>query len=290
MKNFIRTLIIVIFSLSVLCSGVISQNRININNLLSLYGQTAYSFFLSANRPGFGVDAYTNSKGHWSVFTGISYSDECIDVPSGFSYGVTDHLEISVGISPFTETFNFAGSKVSGLGDSYAALKYSFLESENFVHAFQFLAKIPTASSQKEIGTGKLDLCFGIAQGFTFQNFGYDLSLELNLLHKRDFPATKKYPPVVQNRIDSLKNEYNYTYEPEIIISGGPSFELSRNVSAYAGYSFARNTKLNYNSSSIYGGFGFTFNRNFTLSLGGSYGLEETGTWGASTGLGYNFP
>ena len=54
-------------------------------------------------------------------------------------------------------------------------------------------------------------------------------------------------------------------------------------------FSFSRNTRLNYNSQSIYGGAGFMVSKKIGLSLGGSYGLEEAGTWGVSAGLGYSF-
>lgn len=282
---------IVIILLSVLLlipASAESQNRKRVNTLLNLYGQTAYSYFLSANRPGYGVDAYTLEKGKGSISAGISYGDEVIDIPVSFSYGITDHLEVSAGLSPFTESYNFAGSKISGLGDSYASLKYSFLESDHFVHAFQFLVKLPTASSSKELGTGKADFCFGLAQAYGSRNFGYDLSIELNLLNRRDFPSSKKYPPIIQNRLDSVKNQYNYTFEPELVISGGPSFEFSKHVSGYAGYSFQRNTRLNYNSSSIYGGLGFVAGKRLGISVGGSYGLEEAGTWGISAGINFS--
>lgn len=265
-----------------------SQSRKRVNTLLDLYGQTAYSYFLSANRPGYGVDAYTMEKGKASISAGISYGDEAIDIPLSFSYGLTDNLEVSTGLSPFTESYNFAGSKISGLGDSYTSLKYSFLESDHFVHAFQFLVKLPTASSTKELGTGKVDYCFGLAQGFVYRNFGYDFSVELNLLSRRDFPGSKKYPPIIQNKLDSVKNQYNYTFEPELVISGGLSFEFSKSVSGYAGYSFQRNTRLNYNSSSVYGGLGFIAGKRIGISVGGSYGLEEAGTWGISGGLNFS--
>lgn len=288
MKKLSRFLLVLLAVIMFIPASTESQNRKRVNTLLDLYGQTAYSYFLSANRPGYGVDAYTLEKGTGSISVGISYGDEVIDVPVSFSYGITDQFEVSAGLSPFTESYNFAGSKISGLGDSYASLKYSFLESDRFIHAFQFLVKLPTASSSKELGTGKADLCFGLAQAYAFKSFGYDLSVELNLLNRRDFPTSKKYPPTIQNKFDSVKSQYDYTYESELVISGGPSFEFSKIVSGFAGYSFSRNTRLNYNSSSVYGGLGFVAGKRLGFSIGGSYGLEEAGTWGISGGLSYS--
>lgn len=287
MKKYCKILI-TLFLFIFVTANSFSQGK-RINNLLSIYGQTAYSYLLSANRPGYGIDAFTTEKGRTFLFVGLSYSDETIDIPVSVSHGITDNLELSAGISPYTQSYNFLGSKISGVGDSYFGVKYSFLESEHFIHAIQGLVKIPTASSSKELGTGKVDLLFGIAQGFVSGKFGYDLSFEVNLNQRRDFPNTKKYSVIIQRQIDSLKSSYDYKYEPEIVISGGPSYDITKKVSMYAGFSFARNTRLNYNSESVYGGFGFVLSRNTGLSIGGSYGLEEAGTWGISGGMNFSF-
>jgi hypothetical protein len=273
----------------VLFSSITFSQGKRIDNLLSIYGQTAYSYLLSANRPGYGVDAFTTEKGKTFISLGVSYGDEIIDVPVSVSYGISNKLELSAGISPYTESYNFLGNKITGVGDSYIGAKYSFGESEHFIYAIQGLVKLPTASSSKELGTGKVDLLFGIAQGFVTGNFGYDLSFEFNLLKRRDFPNSRKYSIIIQRQIDSLKSSYDYQYEPEIIISGGPSYDISNKVSIYAGFSFARNTRLNYNSESIYGGLGFVLSKKTGVSFGGSYGLEEAGTWGISGGLNFLF-
>lgn len=283
-----RNVLLILVLVAVLTGNVFTQG-VRINNILSLYGQTAYSYFLSANRPGYGVDAFTNEKGKTFLSAGISYGSETIDIPVSLSYGITDNFELSAGISPYTESYNFFGSKISGVGDSYIGVKYSFLESDYFIHAVQGLIKLPTASSSKELGTGKVDLLFGIAQGYVNGKFGYDLSFELNLLQRRDFPTSKKYPVIIQQQIDSVKSQYDYKYEPEIVISGGPSYDITNKVSMYAGYSFARNTKLNYNYQSVYGGLGFVLSKRAGLSIGSSYGLEDAGTWGISGGLNFTF-
>lgn len=283
-----KSILFILILLLIFDSATYSQRKKG-NRLLDLLGRTAYSYLLSANRPGYGADAFTLEKGKTSLSLGVSYSDEVLDVPVSVSYGVTDNFELSAGISPYTESYNFLGSKVNGVGDSYAGLKFSFLESDYFIHAFQSIIKIPTASSSKELGTGKVDMYFAIAQGYVNGRFGYDLSFEVNLLQRRDFPAGKKYPAVLLQQIDSVKNSYDYTFEPELVISGGPSVDISKRVSLYTGLSFSRNTRLNYNSTGIYGGMGIMLSKKSGFSIGGSYGLEETGTWGISTGLSYTF-
>lgn len=287
MKKIIAAYFVVLLALSGLNISY-SQNKHG-NRILDLLGQSAYSYLLSANRPGYGVDAFTTEKGKTVLSLGASYGSEVFDFPVSVSYGITDNFELSAGISPYTQNYNFQGGKVSGVGDSYFGMKYSFAESKYFVHAFQSLFKLPTASQSKELGTGKVDVLLGIAQGFVKGKFSYDLSFEVNLLQRRDWPNNKKYPVILQNLIDSTKSSYDYSIEPEIVISGGPSVELSKKVSVYTGFSFSRNTRLNYNSETIYGGFGVGIGKSTGLYLGGSYGLEEAGTWGLSGGLSFEF-
>lgn len=254
-----------------------SQNRIR--EIIDLFGQTAYAYFLSASRPAYGVSAYVTEKGKLEISTGIAFNDEIFEVPFGLSYGLARNLELSTGISAYTQTYKFSGEKVGGVGDSYFAAKFKFQESENFIHAIQGLIKIPTASKEQQLGTGRADFYFGIAQAFYKKRFGYDLSVELNLLHRRDYPQTRQYLPYFENIIDSLKKAYNYNYETEFVVSGGPSYDISDNFSAYTGVSFSRNLKLDYNSTQIYGGFGILASNNVILGVGVSYGLDKTGSW-----------
>lgn len=277
--------ILLVLILLLIFESVTYSQRVRSKRFLDILGRTAYSYLLSANRPGYGADAFTLEKGKTSFSAWISYSSEVIDVPVSFSYGVTDNFEFSAGLAPYTESYNFIGSKIKGVGDSYLGLKYSFIESDYFIHAFQTIIKIPTANASKELGTGKVDLYFALAQGFLSGSFGYDLSFELNLLRRRDFPAGKKYPVIIQKQIDSVKASYDYKIEPEIVISGGPSVDFSNRASVYSGFSFSRNTRLNFNSSSIYGGIGIMLTGKSGFSIGGSYGLGEFGTWGVSCGL-----
>lgn len=262
-----------------------SQNPKQVRGLIDLYGQTAYSYFLSANRPGFGVDAYTTEKGKYSFSAGLSYSEETIEIPISVNYGITDRIEVFAGAFPYTESYNFSGAKISGFGDSFLGLKYLFHESDYFSHAIQGAIKLPTASSQTELGTGKVDLGFGIAQAFYKGKFGYDLSFEINLLQRRDIPTQRKYTVFLQSAIDSINSIYDYKFEPELIVSFGPSYQFTDRFSAYAGASFSRNTRLNYNSKSLYGGIGIMINKKIGVSLGGSFTLDEYFSWGVSSGF-----
>ena len=151
--------------------------------------------------------------------------------------------------------------------------------------------KIPTASKSRELGTGKFDFYFGLAQGFGYKNFGYDLSIECNLLHRRDFPSgIRNIPEILKTKIDSLKKAYDYRYEPEIAFTVSPSYSFSDNFYCYSGYNFTRNTRLNFNTSSVLGGFGFAVGDVMSFSFGGSFGLNDDSGWLLDFGVNALFP
>lgn len=275
--------------LLLLTNDSIAQNGGRIRSLLELFGKTAYAYFLSANRPGFGTDAYLTERGKVFLSTGVNYSDGSIDVPFGISYGVSNRLEISAGISPYTQTYSFAGIKSGGVGDSYFGVKFKVQESDMFQHAFQTMVKIPTASKQNEIGTGKVDFHFGAAQAFYFKKFGYDIGLELNFLQRRDLPTARKYFDYFRSAIDSISKAYDYRFEPEVAFSIGPSYQFSNLFSVYSGFWFSRNLKLDYNASALYGGLGFSLSENSGLGLGASYSTDDLKSWSISSNFYFTF-
>ena len=195
------------------------------------------------------------------------------------NYGVSKNLELSAGLSPYTQSYSFTGEKISGFGDSYAGLKYKFHESEHFMHAFQIIVKIPTASSKSQLGTGRFDLNLGAAQSFFAGRFGFDLGLELNFLHRRDIPSSIRFPIFTPAVIDSINAVYDYKYEPEFILSAGPSYSLSERLDTYIGYSFSRNLRLKYNASVFYGGLGYSLSQKAGIGIGASSDLLEGGYW-----------
>jgi len=251
--------------------------------IINQFGLTAYAYFLTANRPGYGVDAYVTEKGKTDITVEASFNDEIFEMPIAISYGAAKNLELSAGISAYTKSYTFLGDLVGGLGDSYIGAKYKFQESGHFIHSLQAILKIPTASRQTELGTGHIDMHFGLAQSFAEKKFGYDLSFEFNLLHRKDYPTARKFPVFVQHTIDSIKQVYKYTYEPEIVISGGPSYDISDNIYMYGGVSFSRNMKLDYNNTQIYAGFGYAVSQHIGLGLGASYDTYDRTNWLLST-------
>lgn len=280
-KNFSAVLIILVcFNIS-----TYSQRHPGIQNLLNQFGLSTYSYLLTANRPIYSVDAEIVEKSKIELNTGFDAGGQANDIPFSFNYGAGKNIELFAGMDLFNQSYNFTNKKISGVGDANLGIKYRFQNSEKFSHVLQVLVKIPTASKETELGTGKADFHFGLAQAYNGKVIGYDLSLEMNMLGRRDFPGAKKYAPPIQRAVDSLAATYDYKYEPEVILTFGPDFNVSDKVILYTGYSFDRNTRLNYNSSLLFGGMVYNASDRVAISLGGSYGLEQAGTWNISGGL-----
>jgi len=255
-----------------------SQIRPDIHQILAELGNNAQAYFLSANRPSYGVNAFTTPKHTVEIDFSLSANDEILELPLSISYGISKNTEVFTGISLYTRSYDFRGNKIRGLGDANLGVKYRFQESDFFSHAVQMLIKLPTANSKTDLGTGYTDFHFGVAQGFSYESWGYDLSLELNFLKRRNFP-TVRVPPELQRSIDSLKSSYSYKYESEFVFTFGPSLDISDRVGIYAGYSFSRNLKLDFNTSEAYTGFGYELSDKTSIGVGASFGIKNALKW-----------
>lgn len=272
-------LIISILILLALNADSFSQRK-NIKSLIEAYGQNAQIYFLAANRPSYGVSSYTIGKGNLELSAGVSIAEDFYEVPLDITYGISKNLDIFGGINAFTHSYDFEENTANGIGDSRFGIRYKFQESDFFSHAVQSIIKIPTANSENDLGTGKVDLHFGVGQSYYAKYFGYDASIELNMLQRKDMPGTNsRLPKKVRDAIDSVNQIYDYTFEPEIGISFSPAIYPASNVYVYTGIAFTRNTKLDYNTTNLYAGTGFSPSNLLSFGLGGSYGLEEGGSW-----------
>jgi hypothetical protein len=287
MKRFLL-LSVILFTFSL--NFTLSQPRPYINEIIDQIKTSANAYFLAANRPGYGISSYLTPKGFMEFGTGIYFNKDIYDIPLDISYGISNKVELSGGMTMFSQSFNYLGEKVRGVGDSYLGFKFKFHESKYFDHTLQVIIKIPTASKLKELGTGKFDFHFGLAQGFGYKNFNYDLAAGLSFLARREFPQLERIIPIeLRAQLDSLKQYYNYRYEPEISFSFAPGFYIGKEVYIYSGYSFIRNTKLNFNASSILSGLGLSFGKRLGVSLGGSFGIAKNSGWIAGIGINYVF-
>ena len=75
-----------------------SQIRPDIKEILAEFGNNAKAYFLSANRPSYGVSAYTTSKHKYEVDLSLSVNNEIFDAPLSVSYGVAKNIELFTGI------------------------------------------------------------------------------------------------------------------------------------------------------------------------------------------------
>jgi hypothetical protein len=267
-----------------------AQRGPNPKNLLDQLGRNANSYFLSANRPSYDISAYIVDKKTFELSIDPSFGSGTSELPLTFSYGLSNRVQLFAGIDVYDQTFRFDGRKASGFGDANIGFTYKFQSSKKFTHVFQILVKIPTASATEQVGTGHPDYHFGIAEGFTSGKFGYELSLELGMLHRRDLPAVLHPNGVyTQGLLDSIKAYYDYNFEPEIKASFTPTIYFSESFLAYTGLEFSRNTKLNYNSGDFYLGLGYLPSELIYLSLGISKPVVQNSTASFSAGIAFTF-
>ncbi len=270
--------------------SVFAQRGPDPKNLIDKLGRTAQAYFLTANRPTYDFSAFILDKGTFELSIDPDFNNNTVQVPLTFSYGLSKRVELFTGIDMYNEAYKFDGVKSSGIGDANIGFAWQFQHSKSFTHVFQTIIKIPTASASSQIGTGHPDYHFGIAQGFTYKKFVYELSFEFGFLHRRDLPSVNRPNKIYsQGLLDSIKTYYDYKFEPEVTLSFTPSINLSDNFLIYTGLSFSRNTKLDYNTSIGFLGFGFSPSNTVSLTLGASDGFDKGGNWQVNSGIAFTF-
>lgn len=286
-KIMLKKNILIILLLLLVCSGMsYSQKMHNRKKIIEVLGYTARSYLLSANRPSIGVDADLTPKNHVSFDFGTVFSSDFIEFPVGLEYGISNYVNLVGGFPVYTQSYKFAGTKIDGFGDAHLGLKFKLQESEKFIHSFQFAVKIPTASKSTEMGTGKVDYHFGIAEGFSADRFSYELSAELNLLRRRDLPSLTQYNiGLLQSALDSLRNYYSYKFEPEMLLSFVPAYDISKKTTVYSGIAFSRNFKLDFNTAQLLAGAGYLVTDKASVTIGSSFGIINGAGWLVSAGV-----
>ena len=263
-----------------------SQGMHHRMNITSALGYTARSFLLSANRSSYSISAYMTEKKKFDLYLGLSFDDEYVEFPVYLDYGLSNNVNLFGAIPVYTQAYNFRGDKVEGIGDAQIGVKFKIQESNYFMHAFQLALKIPTASSTTQLGTGKVDFHFGLAEAFYSGGFGYELTGELNLLRKRDFPNTSNITSLLlKSAIDSLEHIYDYKFEPEMVLSFSPSVDVSRSTVIYGGVAYSRNFRLDYDTAQLFTGLGYYLTDDTSFNAGVSFGLSNEPNWLFSAGV-----
>ncbi len=283
-----RKIILTVILLLLVCSGVSYSQMIHIGKKITdALGYTAKSYLLSANRPSFSINADLTPKRKVSIDLGAAFNNDFIEFPVDMEYGISNSVNLIAGIPLFTQTYKFNGDKAGGVGDAHLGLKFKLQESDYFIHVFQFAIKIPTASTSEELGTGKTDYHLGLAEGFYSGRFSYEIGAEINLLGRRDFPDRQFNIRLLQNAIDSLKKNYDYKFEPELVLSISPAFDIGQKLTVYTGTAYTNNLKLNYETMQLFAGFGYLFSDNVSLTIGSSFEIINGPGWLASAGINF---
>ncbi len=284
--KFYLVIIFVIF----LSPALIAQGNGNGRNRIRAAAEdAAKEYLLNASRPEYDVNTDLLSAKEMTANISFSGNSDYTTFSVDADYGLSRSFFISAGLDVFNSQYNLKDVRKSGIGDGFISLGYHKDVSDNFSLVGQIIAKIPLATTKNNLGTGKPDLHLGAAQISNFGSFGLETSVLLGLLSRLDFPALNDsavFTPV-QRAIDSLKGAYDYNIEPAITIDISPSINLSDNFSIYAGMSFNRNMRLNYNTASGYAG--LNYNVSDAISLNGGFNAGILNYTGNSFNLSFSY-
>ena len=242
-----------------------------------LSDNAAEEYLLNAQRPEYEISA--NSLTPEELSAGISYTgnSDFSTLNLDGSYTLNKNLLLGAGLDLFNSQYNLRDVKKSGIGDGYVSLSYTYQKTEDLIYSGGIMAKIPIATKKNDLGTGKPDIHFGLANYFNTGSISFQSSVTLGLLSKQDFPnaADSTATPQIQRAIDSLKSAYDYNIEPAITFNFSPEIDLNENVALYCGLSFTRNMRLNYNSSVAYFGLNVTPANAISFTAGYTAGISN---------------
>jgi hypothetical protein len=112
-------------------------------------------------RPKLARDALTTVAGTIEVESGLLWvPDESFDVPITIKHGLSESAELAVTIDPIRTVDLPGGGDTTGIGDTYVAYKQRVLEQthEAPTAAWEVATKLPSASSERGLGTGAIDV------------------------------------------------------------------------------------------------------------------------------------
>lgn len=289
MKNrFNKTLFILVFFFLLFCDSY-SQNNLR-NRIFDAQRDAAYNYLLNANRPSADFSSYIIEKGKWAMDLSGSTDGDYPEASVSGTYGLSDNITLVGTFSFFTTNYNLSGTKFTGTGDLLISSRFLLSEGELFSHYAQVSVKIPTAKSDDQLGTGKLDYHAGLIGNFTKGNFSCDLAGTIDMLGKPDFPVTnKKLSTIVQQEIDSVKKLYDYQFQQNFSLSLFPTYSLSDKFSVSTGVDFSRDMKLNSNSSTFYIGAGYNFSDKISFSGGSDFNIINSSSYTISGNLTIDF-
>jgi len=120
-------------------------------------------------RPTLAADTNTTPEGSFEFESGVtSDPGDFVDTPSTLKYGLGPRTEVFVGWSPFVELH---GPDVQGPGDVTLGMRHRFRDETESAPALglQSSVKLPTADSERGLGSGEVDATFA---GIASKTFG----------------------------------------------------------------------------------------------------------------------
>ena len=124
-------------------------------------------------RPTYSFSPATTAAGTWELEAGAQLSplDDYGEIPSTLKYGVDEHTEAALTVSPLTSV-----DHSSGIGDTTLAWRHRFLDAEGRrpAVAWQAQLKLPTADENRGLGSGHTDGWLALTAGGTSGAFGWN--------------------------------------------------------------------------------------------------------------------
>lgn len=136
-------------------------------------------------RPTFANNAYTTAPGTLEVESGVQWiPDESVDVPVVFKHGIDERSEVLVGVDPYRSVDVPGGDDATGFGDMFVGYKRRVLDQDDRhpAAAWEVSAKLPTASDDRGLGTGDIDLFTGGAATWDFDEWAANGYYRLGLV------------------------------------------------------------------------------------------------------------
>lgn len=282
-----RKSLIILFLILLFCDSY-SQNNLR-RKIFDAQRDAAYNYLMNANRPSpdFSSDMILKDKGA-ADFSFSSDGDYPEFTVSG-TYGLSNSVNLIGTFTVYTINYNLNGTKFNGLGDLLLSSRFLLGEGKYFSHYAQISVKLPTAKSGDQLGTGKLDYHFGVIENFSDDKLSCDVSASMDMLGRPDFPTTKSKALIVQQEIDSVKQFYDFNFQPNYSLSLYPTYLVTDNFSISTGIDFSRDMKLNFNSSTFYLGLGYDFTDKISLSAGSDFNILNSSNYTVSGDLTISF-
>lgn len=143
--------------------------------LQNLAAQPASNISATPQRPSNSTSSATAPFGWLEMEAGSTISDNGFNTPVVFKLGINRNSELFVGLTPLLRVSE--PDSETGLGDTVVGGRWRFFQQEAGASlAAQVSVKLPTASSQKGLGSGEPDYNFLMIWSQGWENMALDIN------------------------------------------------------------------------------------------------------------------